>query len=99
VPWDVLILGCNTGMSIVSHLSIMTLHQSIMIGLLRVWSALSLVWKRLGYVCGMGREESADSVREMYFSRFGLDAGGGEWLFAKKVFDSERSGESLIVRP
>jgi len=50
-------------------------------------------------VCGMGREESADSVREMYFSRFGLDAGGGEWLFAKKVFDSERSGESLIVRP
>ena len=45
-----------------------------------------------------------------YFSRFGLDAGGGfqsdlpmngcwgEWLIAKKVFDSERSGESLIVR-
>ena len=25
----------------------------------------------------MEREESADSVREMYFSRFGLDAGGG----------------------
>ena len=25
-------------------------------------------------MCGMGRE--ADSVREMYFSRFGLDAGG-----------------------
>jgi len=53
-------------------------------------------------VCGIGREESADSVREMYFSRFGLDAGGGfqselplngcwgEWLIAKKVFDSER---------
>ena len=61
-------------------------------------------------MCGMGREESADSVREMYFSRFGLDAGGGfqselplnrcwgEWLIAKKVFDSERSGESLLVR-
>ena len=28
-------------------------------------------------MCGIGREESADSVREMYFSKFGLDAGGG----------------------
>ena len=26
---------------------------------------------------GMGREESADFVREMYSSRLGLDAGGG----------------------
>ena len=30
-----------------------------------MWSALSSVWERLGYVCGMGSEESADSVREM----------------------------------
>jgi len=61
-------------------------------------------------VCEMGREESADSVREMYFSRFGLDARGGFqselplngcWggvAYCQKVFDSERSGESLIVR-
>jgi len=46
----------------------------------------------------------------MYFSRFGLDAGGGfqselplkgclgEVAYCQKVFDSERSGESLLVR-
>ena len=28
-------------------------------------------------MCGMGREESASAVREMYFSKFGLEEVGG----------------------
>ena len=67
--------------------------------------------ERLGCVCGMGREESAAVVRDMYFSRLGLEEAGGfksdcplngclggGGLIAKKVFDSKRSGESLKVR-
>ena len=69
--------------------------------------------ERLGCVCGMGREESAAVVRDMYFSRLGLEevggfqsdcplngclSGGGGGHIAKKVFDSKRSGESLKVR-
>ena len=33
--------------------------------------------ERLGCVCGMGREESAAVVRDMYFSRLGLEEAGG----------------------
>ena len=33
--------------------------------------------ERLGCVCGMGREESAAVVRDMYFSRLGLEEVGG----------------------
>jgi len=42
----------------------------------------------------MGREESADSVREMYFSRFGLNAGGG----FQSTFERVLGGSGLLPK-